>query len=294
MKIVVLGAGGQLGRELAGVWADEAIHLTRSDLDLREADAVCRRLREIRPSVVVNAAADNRVDLAESDPGSAFATNATGAAHVARVCAQLDALLVHTSTDYVFDGRSARPYHEDDRPNPLNAYARSKHAGERLVAALAPRHVIIRLAGLYAQGGSRGKGGSFVDRVLARARAGESLRIVDDQVTAPTWARDVAQVIARLIPRWQRDPDITGILHVSNAGACSWYEFARNILALCAVDADLKPVASATFDAPAARPAYSVLANARLASLGEPSLRDWHAALCAYLHDQGEPAAEVS
>src|SRR5438046_2063211 len=188
MRVVVVGGTGQLGRELVrALPGADTVALSRAQLDLSNAPAVAPRLAALAPSVVVNAAADNRVDAAEHDPAPALAVNALGVAALAEACRATDALLVHMSTDYVFDGRAARSYTEDDPPNPLGAYARSKLEGERLVQALAPRHAVVRVAGLYAAGGS-----GFVDRVLARARASRRLRVVHDQVTAPTWARDVA------------------------------------------------------------------------------------------------------
>src|SRR5438046_1911701 len=197
MRVVVVGGTGQLGRELVrALPGADTVALSRAQLDLTAAPAVAPRLAALAPSVVVNAAADNRVDAAERDPAPALAVNALGVAALAEACRATGALLVHMSTDYVFDGRAARPYAEDDPPNPLGAYARSKLEGERLAQALAPRHAVVRVAGLYAAGG-----GGFVDRVLARARAGRRLRVVHDQVTAPTWARDVATALARLLPR---------------------------------------------------------------------------------------------
>jgi dTDP-4-dehydrorhamnose reductase len=283
VRIVVLGAGGQLGRELARVLPRETTLLPRRELDVRDAAAVASALAATRAEVIVNAAADNRVDAAESDPSAAFATNATGAAHVARAARALGALLVHFSTDYVFDGRARHPYREDDRPNPESAYGRSKLAGERLVAGLAPRHVVIRLAGLYARGGSRAKGGSFVDRVLAQAEAGTPLRVVADQVTTPTWARDVAESLQTLLPRWHAGTAPLGLFHLSNGGECTWHEFAEAALAERGRRAPVEPLSTALLDAPAVRPAYSVLANARLFALGVPPLRHWRDALAAYL-----------
>jgi dTDP-4-dehydrorhamnose reductase len=286
VRVVVFGAEGQLGRELARVLPAGARLVPRRDADVRDAAAVAAVIAAARPDVVVNCAADNRVDAAEADPEEAFATNAAGAAHVATAAAAAGALLVHTSTDYVFPGdRSAEgpPYLEHDRPAPRGAYARSKYEGERRVGALAPRAVIVRTAGLYAAGGSRTKGGSFVDRVLARARRGAPLRVVTDQVTSPTWARDAARVIAAALPRWLEPGAPLGIHHVSNTGACSWWELARAALELTGLPPDVEPVDSATFGAAAPRPPYSALASARLDALGLAPLRPWRAALAAYL-----------
>lgn len=283
MRVVVLGAAGQLGRELVRVLPPaETIPLARTDLDVGDADAVAARLDALRPDVVVNAVADNRVDFAEQDPGPATAINAAAVGAIARACAAANAFLVQLSTDYVFDGRARRPYTEADAPAPLGAYARSKLEGERL-ARIAPRHAVVRVAGLYARGGSRGKGGSFVDRVLARARAGEVLRVVDDQVTAPTWARDVAATLAALLPRWAAGTARGGVFHLANAGECSWYAFACAVLREAGVAAAVEPITTGALAAPAPRPAYSVLADTRLAALGLPPLRSWDAALAAYL-----------
>ena len=284
---MVTGAAGQLGRELMRTLPPgEVIALAREALDVADPGAVAARIAAERPDAVVNAAADNRVDAAETDPASAMATNADGVGHLARAAQAAGAFLVHVGTDYVFDGRARSPYTEDAVPNPLGAYARSKLAGEGQCVAHAVRHTVVRVAGLYAAGGSRGKGGSFVDRVLAQARRGETLRVVDDQVTAPTWARDVALALARLLPRWISGAAPTGIYHMTNAGECSWYEFAQAALEIAGVAARVVPVSSAAFAARAPRPAYSVLANARLATVGEPPLRHWRAALAAYLADQ--------
>ena len=284
MRVAVIGAGGQLGQELLRVLpAETTVPLTRRDLDLRNPDAVTERLAQLAPTAVVNAAAYNRVDGAEDEPAEAVAVNALGPATVAQVCGELGVYLVQLSTDYVFDGRATRPYTEDDAPNPLGAYGRSKLAGELLARALAPRCAIVRVAGLYAAGGSRAKGGSFVDRVLAQARRGERLRVVADQVTAPTWARDVAAALARLLPRLLHGEAPAAVYHMTNAGACSWHEFARAALELAGVEAAVEPITTAELGARAPRPAYSVLANSRLAALGEPPLRSWREALAAYL-----------
>jgi len=284
MRIAVVGATGQLGRELCRLLSPaDTVALTHAEADLHDAAGVRDALDTARADVVVNCAADNRVDAAETDARDAIAVNALGVASLARWCRDHDGLLVHVSTDYVFDGRATRPYTEDDAVGPLGAYARTKLAGELLTQALAPRHAILRVAGLYAAGGSRGKGGSFVDKVLAQARAGKALRIVADQVTAPTWARDVAEAMVRLVPRLVEGKAPFGVYHVSNAGACSWYEFARAALELADVRAEVTPIATADLGAAAPRPAYSVLANPRLAAAGVPPLRPWRDALLEYL-----------
>lgn len=284
VRVLVVGASGQLGRELVRLLPRDAVSAPGHDaLDLSLPASLDATIVAARPDLVVNFAADNRVDAAEADPSNAQAVNADAVGRLAHAATAAGAFFVHTSTDYVFDGRARAPYPEDAEPNPLGVYARSKLDGERLCAAHAPRHAIVRVAGLYAEGGSRGKGGSFIDRVLGQARRGEALRVVGDQVTAPTWARDVAETLVRLFPRWLGGDAPPGIYHVTNAGECSWYEFARAAVDLAGITASVTPVPSTTFPTTAPRPAYSILANSRLAALGEPPLRHWRAALAAYL-----------
>jgi dTDP-4-dehydrorhamnose reductase len=284
MRVVMVGAGGQLGRELRKVLPeDTTVALERSDLDVCDGEAVTTRLKALGPEVIINAAADNRVDAAETAPADAVGVNVLGAASLARASRDLDAFLIQVSTDYVFDGCAKRPYTEEDVPNPLGAYGRSKLAGELMVRTIAPRHAVVRTSGLYAAGGTRAKGGSFIDRVLEKARAGETLKVVDDQVTAPTWTRDLAVALVRLLPRLLRGEAPVGIYHITNGGECSWYEFARAVLELTGVRATLEPVETQHRPALALRPGYSVLANTRLATLGEPPLRSWRDALTAYL-----------
>jgi dTDP-4-dehydrorhamnose reductase len=284
MRIVLVGAGGQLGRELRKVLPeDSTVALEHGDLDVCDGDAVTTRIRSLGPDVIINAAADNRVDAAETAPADAVGVNVLGAASLARASRDVEALLIQVSTDYVFDGCATRPYTEEDVPNPLGAYGRSKLAGELMVRTVAPRHAVVRTAGLYAAGGTRAKGGSFIDRVLEKARAGEPLEVVDDQVTAPTWAKDLAVALNHLLPRLVAGDAPCGIYHVTNSGECSWYDFARAVLDLTGVKADITPIKSPQRPALALRPAYSVLANKRLATLGEPPLRSWRDALTAYL-----------
>lgn len=283
MRIVVVGAAGQLGRELlACLPRAEVVGLTRADVDLTDLTALPNVLSAHRPDVVVNATAENRVDWVEDHIAEAMTVNAHAVEVMAQACRRLDATLLHVSTDYVFDGRQTHPYRETDAPNPQSAYARSKLAGEHAAATTA-RHIVLRVAGLYAHGGARGKGGSFIDKILAQAQAGNPLRVVADQVTAPTWARDVAHAIARLLPRWHAGDAPPGLYHMTNAGACSWHAFAQAIVAQAGLDVGVEPISSATLNAPAARPAYSVLANERLAAIGAPPLRAWDDALRAYL-----------
>ena len=281
MRVAVTGAAGQLGRALVAELGPRVVWAAgREELDVREPGAADRMLDRLRPDVVINAAAFNDVDGAESRPAEALAVNGAGAGHLARSCRDRHALLVHVSTDYVFDGAKREPYMEDDCPRPLNAYGVSKLAGCLLVAAAGGAHLIVRSSGLFGAGGNRVKGGSFVDRIVARGREGAPLRVVDDQVFSPTYAPDLARALVALIEREAR-----GFVHVTNEGACTWHELAVAALAIARVDARVEAIRSEDLGAPARRPAYSVLATDRARKLGVPPLRPWRDALAEYLGD---------
>jgi dTDP-4-dehydrorhamnose reductase len=292
-RTLLIGATGQLGRELARCFAGPGLTAVGHDeLEVTDAAATDRVLAAARPDVVLNTSAFHAVDRCEDEPERAFAVNALAVRHLARRAAEYGALLVHFSTDYVFAGDGARPYREDDPPLPRSAYATSKLAGEYFVRALAPRHLVIRSAGLFGGEGSTGKGGNFVGAILRRAHAGEPLRVVADQVTAPTYTRDLATTVASLVARVAADPALaTGVVHATAAGQCSWHEFAAAILAEAGLQVPLIAITTAELGARAARPAYSVLENARLATLGVERPPPWHDGLRRYLAERGALAA---
>jgi dTDP-4-dehydrorhamnose reductase len=282
--ILLVGAEGQLGRALvAAASGSRLVALPRQALDVTDGAAVEDVIRRTGPAVVVNATAYNRVDDAERDPAAAFQVNAVAVHHLARSAARHGARLVHFSTDYVFGAVGTGPFTEEAGPAPLNAYGASKLAGEQLLRLADARHVVVRTAALYGTPGTGGKGGNFVDAVLAQARAGRPLRVVTDQVTSPTYAADLADGALRLVE--VQPPG--GVYHLVNEGACSWFEFAREILSLCGLEPDLAPTTSAAYGAPARRPANSALASCRLGVLGLPPLRPWREALRAYLGARG-------
>jgi dTDP-4-dehydrorhamnose reductase len=275
VKALVVGAGGQLGRELvSGLGADVAWAGGREALDVTDPAAVGALVARVRPDVVWNASAWNRVDAAEAEPVAAFAVNAAGPHFLARAARAAGALLVHYSTDYVFDGESRRPYREEDPTRPLGAYGASKLAGEHLVAAAGGEHLILRTSGVLGRGGSGQKGGSFVARIAAKAHAGERLRVVDDQVFSPTCAADLAAASIALVRAGAR-----GLYHVANGGSCSWHELAVAALAAAGIDAPVEHITLADLALPARRPLRSVLACERYLGLGLPPLRPWREAL---------------
>jgi len=279
MRIALLGAAGQLGRDLAPRLPGEVILLSRADLDLSNPADILAVVSAVNADVFVNCAAYNLVDRAESDPAAAFATNGTGVLALANACAAARTKLVHFSTDYVFglDATHTIPFTEDDTPGPVSAYGLSKLVGEYAVRAAHPGNLVIRTCGLYGRWGSGGKGGNFVETMLRLAGEGKPLRVVADQCCTPSYTVDVADASAALI----RD-NAVGLFHVTNAGSCSWFEFAREIFRLSSLAPNLTPITSAGFGAPARRPAFSVLGTAKLITLGV-SPRPWPEALAAYI-----------
>jgi dTDP-4-dehydrorhamnose reductase len=280
MKVAVIGATGQLGQDLLRVFGEAAIALGHRDVEVRDGVGLLTRLQELRPDWVLNTAAYHHVDDCERNPSTAVDVNATGASNVARAAAAIGAGVVFFSTDYVYGGEArerGRPYAEEDLPRPLNAYGVSKVAGEQLVALANPRHLVIRSAGLYGTATSR-KGWTFPELMISKARAGEQLRVVDDQALAPTYTADLAERVRELV-----EAGATGLFHVTNAGECSWYEFARATLDLAGIEAPIERTATTRAPGGAQRPAYSALKSSRLASYGLEPLRPWRDALAAYL-----------
>ena len=290
-RVLVTGGGGQLASYLAQqLPAQSTVALARAELDITDAAAVERAFTEHAPAVVINTAAFNHVDQGESEFEHAFRVNAQGPLNLARACAAANAMLVHVSTDYVFGGQPARePLSEDALPAPLSVYGASKLAGEHLVRGSDARHLIVRTCGLYGSRGSAVKGGNFVRTMLRLAREGRDLRVVDDQHCTPSYARDVAEAIVDLI-----DADAQGAFHVVNEGSCTWFELAREVFAAAGLQPSLTPIPTAEYPTPARRPPYSVLATDRMVAVRGRPLRDWRAAVRAYLAELGELTDDVS
>lgn len=280
MTIAVLGSQGQLGRDLCPRLPGEVVPLTRADIDLARPETIAPALEHLRPAVLVNCAAYNFVDKAETETDAAFAANAWGVRALARACRTTGCKLVHFSTDYVFglDPTRTQPLTEDDPPGPVSVYGLSKLAGEYLVRAEDANHLVIRTCGLYGVWGSGGKGGNFVETMLRVAGQGKPLRVVNDQRCTPSYTADVATATAGLIAA-----NAAGLFHVTSGGSCTWYELAAEVFRQTGVKADLTPITTAEFGAPARRPAFSVLSNAKLATVGVAAPRPWPEALAVYL-----------
>jgi dTDP-4-dehydrorhamnose reductase len=283
MRYAVLGAAGQLGRDLCPRLSGEVLALNREQADLTRPESFRTVLTDWRPDVVINCAAYNFVDRAESEPAAAFAVNAWGVRDLANLCRERDCLLVHFSTDHVFglDEQRRTPWTEADPPGPVSIYGLSKLAGEYLVRAGCPRHLVVRTCGLYGVWGSGGKGGNFVETMLRVGAQGKPVRVVADQVCTPTYTADLAEATVALLSRGR-----PGVYHVTNSGACSWFEFARAIFEQAQMKAEVMPITSPEYGAPARRPVYSVLAPVGIRTMGLQLLRPWAEALAAYLHER--------
>jgi len=276
MRILIVGHLGMLGTDLmkeAGLRHDVS-GVDRQEVNITDRVQCRELLRDFRPDSVVNAAALTRVDYCETHGEEALQVNGYGAGNLAEAAASAGALLVHYSTDYIFDGRKAGPYLEEDAPNPRSAYGRSKLRGEELVRTSGKDHLILRTAWLFGQNGV-----NFIHTILGAATKGQSLRVVNDQKGSPTYSRDVAAYTIRMIEAGCR-----GTYHVTNSGSCTWCH-----LAVCAVewagmkDVQVIPVTTAEFPRPAPRPANSVLANARLEREGFSPMRAWQEAAREYV-----------
>ncbi len=273
--ILVVGCRGLLGRELMEILPSlgAVSGADLPELDIRSPASVAAVLAAHRPRWVVNAAAYTDVDRCETEREKAFAVNALGAGNLARACRKASAALVHLSTDFVFDGAKGSPYLEEDPPRPLSVYGESKLAGEEAVRAAGGRGLIVRTAWLFGRGGR-----NFPDTILARARETGKLAVVDDQEGSPTYAVDLARGIAALVRAGAE-----GTVHLSNRGHCSWFEYARFIVAVAGIPAEVRPAKSAELNRPARRPSWSVLSLQRYETLTGLTMRPWQEAVREYI-----------
>ena len=277
-RVVVIGSKGQLGSDLVRELGDpdRVVPLSHQDLEICDHVRTRELLTRLRPDAVINTAAYHRVDDCEDHESRAFETNADAVLNLGRICNDLDALLAHVSTDYVFGGDGGRtaPYTEQDPPSPMNVYGASKLAGENLLREECRRRLIVRTSGLYGLAGDR----NFVAIMLRLARTGRPIRVVDDQRLGPTFTAHLARKMVRLLASKAQ-----GTVHVTNQGECTWYEFARRIFELAGITVDLTPITSREFGAKAIRPAYSVLANESLTRAGLDPMPHWSRGLADYL-----------
>jgi dTDP-4-dehydrorhamnose reductase len=278
MRILITGGRGQLAADLVRAFeGHEVTALGRQELDITLLDQIRAAMDGLRPDVVLNTAAYHRVDLCESEPEQSFLVNAAAPQRLAATCRARGALLVHFTTDYVFGGRKRTPYEESDPVDPINVYGASKVAGELAIRATDERHLIVRTTGLYGHAAISNGRPNFVETMLRLAAEDKPISVVANQVLTPSFTRDVAETVVRLMAQ-----DATGTVHVTNGGACSWYEFAAEIFRLAGMRARLSPTTQEERPMPARRPAYSVLGHEGLRRQGVPEPRPWQEALAAY------------
>jgi dTDP-4-dehydrorhamnose reductase len=279
MKILITGGDGQLAADLVrALSGHDTVALGRDRLDITSPVMIGDVLAGERPDVVVNIAAFHRVDLCEDEPEQSFLVNAAAPQRLAQACSRQGAMLVHFSTDYVFDGCKSTPYLETDPVKPLSVYGASKAAGEMAIRCAGERHLIVRTTGVFGIAGTRSRHGNFVETMLRLAARGAPVSVVADQTLTPTYARDLATTVRALI-----ESGVCGTIHVTGGGSCSWYEFAREIFRLAETSTPLVATRQDDRPAPARRPAYSVLAHDRLRALGIPEPRLWQEALREYM-----------
>ncbi|MEJ9151437.1 dTDP-4-dehydrorhamnose reductase [Bacillus smithii] len=276
MKIVITGAKGQLGTDLVDLLSDKGHKVYgygREELDITNFDQVHQVISNVKPDVVIHAAAYTKVDLAESEQDQAFLVNAYGTRNVAVASEAVGAKLVYVSTDYVFDGAANTPYNEFSPTNPMSVYGKSKLAGEQFVRDLHSKFFIVRTSWVYGKNGN-----NFVKTMLKLAQERDELKVVDDQVGSPTYTVDLARCILDLI-----QTENYGIYHVSNSGHCSWYEFAKAIFEEAGIEVKVNPCTTKDFPRPAPRPAYSVMEHMALRLNGFTEMPNWRDSLKRYL-----------
>lgn len=284
MRVMLLGATGMLGRDLAAT-APSTVHVTplsRAELDITDAQALARAVRKIEPDVIMNAAAYTLVDRAESERRLAFLVNSDGVGAIGDTAMAIGAVVVHFSSDYVFDGTSDRPYREDAPTNPVNAYGESKLAGEARLAQSGADYLLVRTQWLFGVNGR-----SFPRTMWERARRGEATRVVADQIGRPTYATDLAAGVWRLLAGGAR-----GVFHLTNAGSATWHDVAQRIFSALGPSHLLSACTSADYPTPARRPRYSVLDTRKAEQTLCGALAPWAEALDRFLHqlDATQPA----
>lgn len=280
-KILLTGKNGQVGWELQRTLSPlgQVFAYDRQTLDLQHPHAISQLIRELKPDLIVNAAAYTAVDQAENDQAAAHAINAIAPGIMAEEAKKCGAIFIHYSTDYVFNGYNTKPYQEDEAPNPLNSYGKTKWEGEHAIRQVSGQHVILRTSWVY---GTRGK--NFLLTMLRLGKERDLLKIVHDQIGAPTWSRSIAQTTAHMVNRiFNRDDqqNIWGTYHMTSGGHTSWYGFAEEIFHLCKMSQKeakvplLQPIETKEYPTPAKRPQYSILSNQKLAKQFQLAIPHW-------------------
>lgn len=288
LKIIILGASGQLGSDLVKVFSKspkiKIYPLTHQDIEILDTENCLKILNRQQPNIIINTIAYHKVDEVELNPEKAFAINSVAPKIIADYCAKNGIVDVFISTDYVFgiDTNRRVPYQENDLPGPINVYGVSKLAGENFTRFSCPKHFIIRTAGLFGVSGASGKGGNFIERMIKLIQEGKAIQVVDDQILSPTYTLNLARQLELLIKT-----ESFGTYHITSEGECSWYELTQEMFKLLKLKPNLSPVKSAKFPTIAKRPNYSALDNHNLKSLNLNSMHHWKESLIMYLTEKG-------
>jgi dTDP-4-dehydrorhamnose reductase len=291
-RVLITGGGGQLASDLEELLSDASVLAAppHAELDVTDDDSVGRAFEQVRPEVVFNCAAFHNVEVCERAEDRSFEVNARAVKRLAERCAEVQARLVHLSTNYVFPGTRSEPYAEHDRPEPRSVYAISKLAGEQCALAYAPGSIVVRSAGLYGLHGSASKGGNFVTRMVDRARGDGALKMVADQRLSPTYTGHLAPAVLEAA-----ESGAAGVLHLTSSGDCSWFEFTEAILELAGIDAPIEAVETRIPPGGADRPLNGVLARPAADAAGLAPLGPWREALSDYMRHAGlAPAGTAS
>lgn len=275
MKILVTGCGGQLGRAVAEELQSRGHTVVRTDrknMDITDREAVEKMLLSEEPDAIVHCAAYTNVERAEEEPSLCRLANVQGTAHIAKYCKQRNRKLLYISTDYVFGEEGGGPHGEGDKASPINVYGQSKYDGEQIVRTL-ERYFIVRTSWVFGKGGN-----NFVTAILRRARQGQALQVVNDQIGSPTYTDDLAALLADMA-----ESEEYGVYHATNEGECTWYKLARETVRLAGIDAEITPISAAAYGGKAKRPSDSRLAKHALDRAGFRRLPDWKDALKRYI-----------
>jgi len=283
MRIALIGADGQLGSDLLEVLKKKDLFpLYYPEFDVTDKERMKQKLEFIKPDTIINTSAFNNVDAGEERIKEAFEVNTFAVRDLSFISLRLGAALMHFSSDYVFDGLKKSPYHEADKPNPLNVYGVSKLTGEYFIQNILEKYYIIRTSGLYGEAGCKGKDYNFVDLMVQKAEKDEDTRIIDDQYTSPTWTFELAERIRDLLNGGKY-----GLYHMSSEGECTWFQFADKIFSLLGKRPPVTPVDAKSYGARAKRPLYSVLENRALKEIGIRDFSNWEGALKRYMKKKG-------
>ncbi len=282
MKIGIIGANGQLGHDLVAAYSekgDEVFELNHAQMEISDIDSVATVLKQVMPDIVINTAAMHNVEVCEEEPRKSFDVNGIGARNLALVSNEIDSLVIHFSTDYVFDGSKKAPYIESDLPAPLNVYGNTKLSGEHFIRSIARKYLILRVSGLYGHSPCRAKGRNFVDLMLKLARERDVVRVVNDEELSPTSTEEIAKQVVFLSEMSQY-----GLYHVAAQGSCTWFEFAKAIFELTKSKVKLSIADPSEFPMKVPRPKYSVLENHNLKDAGMNKMVHWRQALQKYIN----------